>query len=285
MSVLSNVKHPREAREPRRAASVGVASATALAALAIGAAPVFAANSIEAGAGGTTIVVNGKTISTSNLTLAHFAKLQGVPESNVNLELDGVAAGNPAAPAVEALVASLTGQTALATALDELSAASATALSPASQSGVNDGAIGPAPVPISPATALEDVVLDNGQPGSSSGANGAAGAAGVSGSAGGSARPRTRFSLRVGSRSLKGRPRSRVAVHYSLSSAAKLVYSGSRLAGGSRKVGSGDGVLTVRLPARRGNYVFRLKAVSATEGDSAQATVTLHDSPVKTVRR
>jgi hypothetical protein len=76
-----------------------------------------------------------------------------------------------------------------------------------------------------------------------------------------------------------------VAVHYSLSSAAKLVYSGSRLAGGSRKVGSGDGVLTVRLPARRGNYVFRLKAVSATEGDSAQATVTLHDSPVKTVRR
>jgi hypothetical protein len=75
-----------------------------------------------------------------------------------------------------------------------------------------------------------------------------------------------------------------VAVHYSLSSAAKLLYSGSRLAGGSRTVGAGDGVLMVRLPARRGNYVFRLKAVSATEGESAQATVTLHDSPAKKAR-
>lgn len=114
-------------------------------------------------------------------------------------------------------MASLTGQTAVATALDGLSAASATALSPASQSGVYDGAIGPAPAPISPATALEEVVLDNGQPGSSGGANGTAGAAGGNGSAGGSAGSRTRFSQRVASRSLRGRPRSRVAVHYSLS--------------------------------------------------------------------
>jgi len=76
-----------------------------------------------------------------------------------------------------------------------------------------------------------------------------------------------------------------VAVHYSLSSAARLLYSGSGLAGGSRKVGSGGGVLMVRLPARRGNYVFRLRALSATEAKSAQATVTLHDSPVKKGRR
>jgi hypothetical protein len=279
MSVPMNPKHPRVSHEVGRAAGVGAAFA-ALAVLAIGAAPVFAANSIRAGAGGTTIVVNGRTISTSNVTLAHFAKLQGVPDSNVDLELDGVAAGNPAAPAVESLVAGLTGQTTLATALDELSAASSTALSPASQSGV----IGPAPVPISPASALEEVVLDNGQPGASNGNNGGSGVAGVNGSAGGPAASRTRFSLRVASRSLKGRPRSRVAVHYSLSAAAKLVYSGSRLAGGSRKVGSGNGVLMIRLPAKHGNYLFKLRALSATEGKSAQTTVTLHDSPIKKAR-
>jgi hypothetical protein len=179
MTVPMNMKHPRACREVGRAAGVGGASAAVLAVLAVGAGTVFAANSIKAGVGGTTIIVNGRTISTSNLTLAELAKLQGVPESNVNLELDGVAAGNPAAPAVEALVGSLTGQTTLATALNELSAASGTALNPASQSGVSDGAIGPAPVLIPPATALEEVVLDNGRPGAS---NGSIGGAGVNGS-------------------------------------------------------------------------------------------------------
>jgi hypothetical protein len=284
MSVPMNMKHPRASHEVGRVAGIGVASAAALAALAMGAAPVFAANSIKAGVGGTTIVVNGRTISTSNLTLAQFAKLQGVPESDVGLELDGVAAGNPAAPAVEALVATLTGQTALATALNGLSAASGTAASPASQAGPG-GVVGPAPTAISPATALEEVVLDNGQPGASNASNGSSGAAGVNGSASGTAASRRRFSLRVTSRSLKGRPRSRVAVHYSLSAAAKLIYSGSRLAGGSRKVGSGNGVLMVRLPAKHGNYVFKLKALSATEGESASTTVRLHDAPVKPVRK
>jgi len=285
MSVPMNMKHPRASDAVGRAAGVGGASAVALAMLAIGAAPVFAANSVKAGVGGTTIIVNHRTISTSNLTLAQLAKLQGVPESNVNLELDGVAAGNPAAPAVETLVASLTGQSTLATALNELSAASATPLSPASQSGASDGAIGPTPVPISPAAALEEVVLDNGQPGASNGSNGGTGGAGVNGSAGGSAASRARFSLRLVSRSLKGRPRSRVAVHFSVSSAAKLVYSGSKLAAGSRKVGSGSGVLMVRLPAKRGNYLFKLKAISATEGKSAQTTVRLQDSPRKPVKK
>jgi hypothetical protein len=281
MSLPMNMKHPRASHEVGRVAGIGAASAAALAVIAIGAAPVFAANSIKAGVGGTTIVVNGRTISTSNLTLAQFAKLQGVPESDLGLELDGVAAGNPAAPAVEALVATLTGQTALATALDGLSAASGTALSPASQAS-SGGVVGPAPTAISPARALEEVVLDNGQPGAS---NGSVGAAGVNGSAAGSAASRKRFSLRVACRSLKGRPRSRVAVDYSLSAAAKLVYSGSRLAGGSRKVRSGNGVLMVRLPAKHGNYVFKLKALSATEGGSAQTTVRLHDASVKPVRK
>jgi hypothetical protein len=285
MSVSMNMKHPRASGGVGRTAAVGAASAAALAVLAIGAGPVFAANSIRAGVGGTTITVNGRTISTSNLTLAQFAKLQGVPESDVNLELDRVAAGNPAAPAVEALVASLTGQTALATALNQLSSASGTALSPASQAGVPGGVVGPAPVPISSARALEEIVLDNGQPGASNGSNGSSGAAGVNGSVSGSAASRKRFSLRVASRSLRGRPRSRVAVHYSLSAAAKLVYSGSRLAGGSRKVGSGNGVLMVRLPARHGNYLFKLKALSATEGESASTTVRLHDAPLKPVRK
>jgi len=278
MSVIRNMKHPCASRQRRLAASVAVASAAALGLLAVGSAPAFAANSITVGAGGTTIIVNGRTISTSNLTLAQFAKLQGVPESNVNLELDGVAAGTLSAPAVEALVASLPGSTTLATSLDELSAASGT--SPG-QSGVSDGTVGPATAPIGPASALEQVVADNGQPPASNGSDGGAGAAGVNGSAAGSGAARARFSLRVASRSLKGRPRSRVAVRYSLSSAAKLVYSGSRLAGGSRRVGSGNGVLMVRLPAKRGNYVFKVKAVSASEGAIAQTTVTLHDAPIK----
>lgn len=279
MYIGMKMKHARRSHEVGRAAGVGAASAAALAALAIGAAPVFATNSIRAGVGGTTIIVNGTTISTSNLTLAQLAKLQGVPESTVNLELDGVAAGNPAAPAVEGLVAGLTGQTTLATALDQLSAATGSALSP-----------GVAPIPISPAAALEEIVLDNGQPGASggngsSGSNGSNGAAGVNGSTGGPASAATGFSLRVSSRSLKGRARSHVAVHYSITSAAKLLYSGSKLAGGSRKVGPGNGVLMVKLPAKRGHYLLKLKAVSATNGQSAQTTVRLKDSPAKPARK
>ena len=62
------------------------------------------------------------------------------------------------------------------------------------------------------------------------------------------------------------------------SSAAKLSYSGSKLAKGSRKIGSGKTVLMVKLPKKHGNYNLTLKAVSASTGQSAQTSVALHDA-------
>jgi hypothetical protein len=250
-----------------RVAIATAASAAALASLAILPDPGLATNTIKVAAGETSIVVNGTTISTSNLTLAQLAKLQGVPPSTVSLELDGVAAGTPAASAVEALVAGLPAETTVATALDELSSASGGA--------------------ISPQTALRQLVEDNGQPGAAanganganggSGASGASGAAGANGSTPAGVPSKTAFTLRASSKSLKGRPGSRVRVSFIVSSAAKLSYSGSKLAKGARKVGSGVGVLMVKLPRTHGNYRLTLKAVSAATGQSAQTTVALHD--------
>lgn len=260
-------RHTKHSGMRIRAFGAIAASTAALASLAVLAAPGLATNHITAGADGKTVVVDGTTISTSGLTLAQLGKLQGVPASTVNLELDGVAAGTPAASAVEALVSSLPAETTLATALDELSSASGGA--------------------ISPATALRQVLQDEGRPGGS-GANGGNGGTGANGSSGanGSVVPsKTPFSFRVSSRSLQGAPGSQVRVSYALSSAAKLSYGGNRLAKGSRKIGSGAGVLMVKLPRKRGTYRLDLKAVSSIDGSTAQAAVTLHDARVKEAKK
>lgn len=250
--------------------SVGaiVASAAVLGALAVFPAQGVATNTITVGAGGTSIVVNGTTISTSNLTLAELANLQGVPPTTLQLELDEIAANTPAASAVKALVASLPLGTTVASALESLS-------------NTTGGAI-------SPHAALATLIADEGVPGASgangagggNGAGGSTGAGGANGAGGGGAAGSTpakkRFSLSAGSRSLKGHPGSRVRVHFNVSSAATLRYSGRKLAKGSRKVKSGANVLMVKLPKKHGNYQLVLKALGP-EGQSAQTTVALHD--------
>jgi hypothetical protein len=255
-------RHPKHCGARVRIAGAVAASAVALASLAILAAPGLATNNITVGAGSTTIVVNGTTISTSNLTLAQLGELQGVPTSTVKLELDGVAADTPAAAAVHALVAALSDEATLATALGQISAATGGA--------------------ISPATALRRIIRDEGQPGAAgsngsggAGTNGTPGSSGSNGSGPGAGGSKASFTLRIASRSLKGRPGSQVRVNYTVSSAATLSYSGDKLAKGSRKVGSGAGVLMVRLPRKHGSYRLNLKAVRATDGKSAQAFVTL----------
>jgi hypothetical protein len=265
-------RHTKHSGARVRIASAIAASTAALASLAILASPGLATNSITVGAGGTTVVVNGTEISTSNLTLAQLGQLQGVPASTVKLELDSIAADTPAASAVDALVAGLSPEATLATALDQLS-------------GATGGAI-------SPATALRRVIQLAGQPGAAggngsggAGANGSAGSAGSNGSAPAAVPSKASFTLHVSARSLKGRPGSRVRVNYTVSSAAKLSYGGSKLAKGSRKVGSGVGVLMVRLPRKHGNYRLDLTAISAIDGRSAQASVTLRDSQVKAAKK
>jgi hypothetical protein len=272
----AHMQHPRA---HIRNAGALVASAAALGGLAILPDSGLAANTISVGVGGSSIVVNGTTISTSNLTLAQLAKLQGVPAATVQLELDGVAANTPVAAAVESLVAGLPAEATLATALDELSAATGGT--------------------VSPQTALRQVIADEGTPGAS-GSNGVAGGSGAGGAGGTGAAAagggttaagagtgaaattpaKKRLSLRAGSRSLKGRPGSRVRVRFNVSSAAKLSYSGRKLAKGSRKVKSGANVLMVKLPRKHGNYQLVLKAAGA-DGQSAQTTVALHDAAAK----
>jgi hypothetical protein len=252
-----------------RGAGVIVATTAALGAVAALAAPGFATNTIKVGAGETSIVVDGTTISTSNLTIAQLAKLQGVPASTVQLELDGVAANTPEAAIVEALIARLPLETTLESALNQLS-------------GATGGAI-------SPQTALRQLIEDEGTPGRAggSGANGAGGSSGASGaggagtapgsSAAGSTPAKKPLTLRAASRSLTGRPGSRLRVRFTVSAPAKLSYSGRRLAKGSRAVKPGAGVLIVKLPRRHGNYQLVLKALG-TDGQRAQTTVTLHDA-------
>ncbi len=272
----------------RRFRSVGavVASAATLGALAVLPAQGLAAETIEVGLGGTSIVVNGTTISTSNLTIAQLAKLQGVPPTTVKAELDGLAAETPAASTVEALVAGLPLETTLASALEDISNATGGA--------------------VDPQTALRDVIEDEGVlgaaassgqsgrsgAGGSSGANGsagasAAGAAGANGSTtgGGKAPAKKRFTLRAAKRSLKGRPGSRVHLRFNVSSAAKLSFSGRKLSKGSRTVKAGANVLTFQLPRKHGNYKLVLQALSTPEGQRAQTTIALHDAAVKKASR
>lgn len=245
------------------------ATIAALATVALFPSPGLATNKIEVGVNGTSIVVNGTTISTSNLTLAQLAQLQGVPPATVKAELDGVALNTPAAPAVEALVASLPLEATLASVLDGIS-------------GATGGAV-------SPQTALRRVIGDEGQPGAA-GANGANGSGGAPGSSGAGASPgagagkagaKKRFTLRAAKRSLKGRPGSRVRVRFNVSSAAKLSYSGRKLAKGSRKVKSGANALSFMLPRRHGNYKLVLQAVSTPDGQRARTTIVLHDATAK----
>ena len=266
----------RQMKQPKsrtRSASAIVASAAAVGALA--AFPTAGQASPEAiavGLGGSSIVVNGTTISTSNLTLAQLARLQGVPAATVKLELDEVAAGTPVAAAVESLVDGLPLETSLASALDQLSSAS--------------GGL------ITPQTALADVVADEGTPGAS-GANGSSGAAGANGAgaapgaapAGSTpaakANAKKRFTLSAGKRSLKGHPGTRVKVRFNVSSAAKLSYGGGKLGKGSRKVKAGANTITLKLPRKHGNYKLLLSAVSSPEGQRAQTTIALHDAAAK----
>ncbi len=251
------------------------ATAAVLVTVALFPAAGLATNKIEVGVNGTSIVVNGTTISTSNLTLAQLAQLQGVPPATVKAELDGVALNRPAAPAVEALVAGLPLEATLASVLDGISSATGGA--------------------ISPQTALRQVIGDEGQPGAAgaNGANGSGGAPGAGGAAAGSGAPgaggtsagkagaKKRFTLRAAKRSLKGRPGSHVRVRFNVSSAAKLSYSGRKLARGSRKVKSGANVLSFTLPSKHGNYRLVLQAVSTPDGQRAQTTIMLHDATAK----
>ena len=186
--------------------------------------------------------------------------------------VDGVAANTPAAPLVQALVAALPLETTLATVLDEIYKATGGA--------------------ITPQAALRQIIEGEGTPGAAgaNGSNGASGANGAGavtpagGAAGGSTPAKKRLSLRAGSRSLKGRPGTRVRVHFNVSSAAKLSYGGRKLAKGSRAVKSGANVLMVKLPRKHGNYQLVLKAVSA-DGQRAQTTVALHDRWRRSPRR
>jgi|GEM_PF-5162818 len=255
------------------------ASAAVLGGLSAFPAPGLASDTVKVGVGEASVVVNGTTISTSNLTLAQLAKLQGVPATTVQAELDGIAANTPAASAVEALINGLPLESSLATALNDLSAATGGA--------------------ISPQTALSDVIGEEGQPSSAfngsgtptgagsagaAGANGASGTNGANGSAAaGSGAAKKRFTLSASSRSLKGHPGKRVRVRFNVSSAAKLSYSGRKLTKGSRKVKSGANVLTFMLPRKHGNYSLVLQAV-ASDGERAQTTVVLHDAVVKSAK-
>jgi hypothetical protein len=266
----TNTKDPaRRLRAPLAIA----ATAAALATVALFPTAGLAKNRIEVGVNGTTIVANGTTISISNLTLARLAELQGVPPATVKVELDGVALNTPAAAVVEALVASLPLEATLASVLERISSATGGA--------------------VSPQTALRQVIGDEGQPGAA-GANGANGSGGAPGSPGAAAGPgagggpgagkagaKKRFTLHAAKRSLKGRPGSRVRVRFNVSSAAKLSYSGRKLAKGSRKVKSGANVLSFRLPRRHGNYKLVLQAVSTPDGQRAQTTIVLHDATAK----
>jgi hypothetical protein len=267
-------RHTTHPENRLRNVSAIAASAAALGSLAALPAPGLASDTVKLGVGEATVVVNGTTISTSNLTLAQLAKLQGVPAATVQAELDGIAANTPAASAAEALIAGLPLESSLATALNDLSAATGGA--------------------ISPQTALSDVIGDEGQPstafnssGSPAGANGANGAAGTNGASGanGAAGARggaakKRFTLSASSRSLKGRPGKRVRVRFNVSLAAKLSYGGRKLAKGSRKVKSGANTITFMLPRKHGNYSLVLQAV-ASDGERAQTTVVLHDAAAK----
>jgi hypothetical protein len=266
----TNTKHP--ARRLRAPLAI-VATAAALVSVALFPAAGLATSKIEVGANGTSIVVDGTTISTSNLTLARLAELQGVPPATVKAELDGVALNTPAAAAVQALVTALPLEATLASALESISSATGGA--------------------VSPQTALRRVIGDEGQPGAA-GAGGASGGGGAPGSPGAAAGPgasggagagkagaKKRFTLHAAKRSLKGRPGSRVRVRFNVSSAAKLSYSGRKLAKGSRKVKPGANVLSFKLPRRHGNYKLVLQAVSTPDGQLAQTTIVLHDATAK----
>jgi hypothetical protein len=257
-----------------------VASAAVLGGLSAFPAPGLASDTVKVGVGEASVVVNGTTISTSNLTLAQLAKLQGVPATTVQAELDGIAANTPAASAVEALIAALPLESSLATALNDLSTATGGA--------------------ISPQTALSDVIGEEGQPSAAfngsgtptgAGSTGAAGTSGASGSNGangsaaaGTGAAKKHFTLSASSRSLKGHPGKRVRVRFNVSSAAKLSYSGRKLTKGSRKVKPGANVITFMLPRKHGNYSLVLQAV-ASDGEHAQTTVVLHDAVAKSAKK
>jgi hypothetical protein len=279
---MLGARHTTHPEKRFRSAGAIVVSAAVLGGLSAFPAAGLASDTVKVGVGEASVVVNGTTISTSNLTLAQLAKLQGVPAATVQAELDGIAANTPVASAVEALLAGLPLESSLATALNDLSAATGGA--------------------ISPQTALSDVIADEGQPstafdssgnptGGTSAGNGSAGANGANGSNGANSSPaagagtaKKRFTLSASSRSLKGHPGKRVSVRFNVSSAAKLSYSGRKLAKGARTVKPGANVLTFKLPRKHGNYSLVLQAVTS-DGERAQTTVVLHDAVAKPAKK
>jgi hypothetical protein len=261
--------HERGRNGRSQPVKVFVGLAAALGALAVLPGSGLAANAIEVGAGGTSVMVNGTSISTSSISLEELAELQGVPSSTVKLELERAAVESPERAAVDALISGLAANTPLATALDGISSVSGGTLKPE--------------------VVLRRALAANGQPGAAgssgspgsngAGSTGSAGGPGANASTGVNGQRQSRFSMRVASRRLRGRPGSRVLVRFTVSSTASLRYSGRRLATGSRKVRAGSSVLAVRLPRKRGTYVLTLRAIG--EGQITQTTVTLIDAAAK----
>lgn len=240
--------------------------AVALGSLVIGVTSGVATYALTVGSGGTSVNANGKSISTSDLTLGEFAKLQGVPPSRVSVELEQAAAETSSASAVDGLVSSLPANAPLATALNDVSSATGGALTPQQ--------------------VLERVIAENGSPGTagSNGAPGSSSAPTAGPTASDSSHASKPFSLHLASRRLKGRPGSRVRIRFDVSSAASLRYSGRKLASGTRALSAGTNVLMIRLPRKRGHYQLTLRALGTT-GQFARATVALIDEPLKAARK
>jgi len=238
----------------------------ACAALGVSAIPAAANNTLSVGAGGTSIYVNGTNISTSSIDLEELAQLQGVPASTVKLELEGAAVESPERAAIDRLVSSLSADTPLSTALEEVSLASGGTLTPI--------------------TLLTRVIADNGQPGApgASGASGSNGAAGPgSGQQVAGATTKKCGDLRLASRRVAGRASSKVRVRFTLPCAAKVSYSGRRLAKGSRQLKAGKDVLVLKLPRRPGKYVLTLTAANASGKSKGQ--ITLIDSKARVTHK
>lgn len=237
----------------------------ALGALSLSAGSASANNTLSAGAGGTSVYVNGTNISTSSIDLEEFGKLQGVPASTVRLELEGVAVESPERSAVDQLVSGLAADTPLATALSEVSSASGGTLTPS--------------------TVLTRVISEQAEPGAA-GASGAGGAAGSSGApVGGAATPGTAPStssgsaakkcrgLRLVSRRLTGRASAKVRIRFTLACVSKVTYGGRRLAKGSHTLRAGHDVLILRLPRAPGTYLLTLTAASASGTSKGEVTL------------
>ena len=233
----------RQVTHPRmrvRSAGAIVATAAALGGFASFAAPGLASTRSRSAPAKRRSSSTAPTISTSNLTIAQLAKLQGVPAATVQLELDGVAADAPAAQAVAALIAGLPLETTLATALDDISKATGGAVSPQS--------------------ALRQVIEDEGTPraAGANGGNGAAGAGGANGAGAGTPPGASTPGGRACPKHVSLPPVARTMIRADLARRARAldvplreVCSSPALAERSRKIKSGANVLTASAAQAR----------------------------------